>query len=312
MDILDDVLDTMSLRGTLYFQTKFSDSWSVAVPRHSRAARFHYVVQGKSYFHLAPDHNIELSAGDLILIPSGTPHIIASMPTRSAPDLETVLEESGYTGDGFLVLGNEESEFTTQMVCGHFDFRILSEHPFINALPNYIVINPSLRAQNPLLDEALRMVSRRIFNENLGSDAAIRRLSEIVFIELLRLGVGQQKDISLVFDALRDPKIGKSLELIHTHPTDPWNLNSLASEVAMSRSRFAERFKELVGVTPMLYLSDWRLQKALALLGDTSSPIQQVASAVGYKSSSSFTRAFQEKFGMAPKKYRESNSNLCH
>lgn len=307
MDILDDVLDTMSLRGTLYFKIKFSGEWSVMVPRHDRAARFHYVIQGTSYFYIAPDQFIELNAGDLILIPGGVPHVIGDRPTKHAPTLETILQESGYTGDGFLVVGDDDTESTTQMVCGHFDFRKNSEHPIMNSLPNHVVINSSRRAQNPLLDESLRMVSRRIFREVLGSAAAVKRLSEIVFIELLRLGIGQQENNSIFFDAYRDTKIGKSLDLIHSQPTTQWSLNSLASEVAMSRSRFAERFKELVGIAPMSYLSEWRLQKSLALLGDTSKPIQQVASAVGYQSSSSFTRAFQEKFGIPPKVYRETN-----
>jgi AraC-like DNA-binding protein len=282
------------------------------VPRHRQAARFHLVVQGRSHFFIEPDHSVELNAGDLILIPYGNPHIIANLPTKTAPQLETVLEEAGYTGEGFLILGDGETEQATQMVCGHLDFRINAEHPFINALPSYIVINSSIRAQNPLLDESLRMISRRIFKENFGSDAAIRRLSEIVFIELLRLGIGQQEELSPFLNALRDPRIGKSLDIIHSQATKPWNLNLLASEVAMSRSRFAERFKELVGVSPMSYLSEWRLQKALAMLGDTRKPIQQVAADTGYRSSSSFTRAFQEKFGMAPKDYREANSSLQH
>ncbi len=77
----------------------------------------------------------------------------------------------------------------------------------------------------------------------------------------------------------------------------------------MSRSRFAERFKGLVGKSPMLYLSEWRLQKALALVGDTQCSIQQVANLAGYRSPSSFTRAFQGRFGMPPKKYREEVRN---
>lgn len=312
MDILDDVLDTMSLKGALYFQTSFTGSWSVAVPEHKQAARFHLVVQGNSHFYIAPDNHIELRPGDLILIPYGSPHIIANVPSNSAPSLETILEDSGYDGEGFLALGDCSSELATQMVCGHFDFRSKAEHPFLNALPNFVVVDSRARAHNPLLDESLRMISRRIFNDNFGSDAAIKRLSEIVFIELLRLEVGRQETLSPLFGALKDPKIGRSLEIIHSRANKSWTLNLLASEVAMSRSRFAERFKDLVGMSPMSYLSEWRLQKALALLGDTRKPIQQIAAEVGYKSSSSFTRAFQEKFGIAPKTYRENESRTRH
>lgn len=305
MDILEDILDTVDLKGTLYFRTDFSAPWSVEVPTHKHAARFHLVLQGSSYFYIAPDNMIELNVGDLILIPYGASHVIADTPTKQAPRLETVLKDANYNGNHVLIVGEKSETASTQLVCGHFDFREKSEHPFLKALPNYIVIRSSTRAKNPLLDETIRLISRQAFEDSFGSSAAIRRLSEIIFIELLRLGIGQQDDIEPLFKALKDPKIAKSLHIIHTSPTTPWTLGSLASEVAMSRSRFAEQFKKLVGISPMLYLSEWRLQKALALIGDTKQPIQQIATQTGYQSPSSFTRAFQDKFGMAPKEYRE-------
>ncbi len=304
MDILDDVLNTIDLRGTLYFRTNFSEPWSVRVPQHKQAARFHLVVQGRSYFHIGMDHQVELAAGDLILIPNGASHIIADQQCDHAPELETVLQDVGYTGDGVLIVGEGNTQKSTQMVCGHFTFRAKAEHMFLKALPSYIVVTAGVRAQNTLLDASLRLMSSRIFKGALGADATIRRLSEIIFIELLRLGIGQQDEVQSMFKALKDPKISQSLHLIHTLPAAPWTLETLAVEVAMSRSRFAERFKRLVGTSPMSYLSNWRLQKALALIGDTNQSIQQVAKQTGYQSPSAFTRAFQDKFGMAPKEYR--------
>lgn len=306
MDIIEDILDTVDLKGTLYFRTNFSAPWSVEVPKHSQAARFHLALQGRSYFYI-PGHNIiELNAGDLILIPYGASHIIADSPQKQAPTLETVLKDANYNGEHTLVVGKKDDNASTQLMCGHFDFRKKSEHPFLQALPSHIIITSSIRAKNPLLDESIRLISRQAFSQSAGSNAAIKRLSEIIFIELLRLGIDQQSGIEPLFKALKDTKITHSLHIIHTNPTAPWTLESLASEVAMSRSRFAERFKSLMGISPMLYLSEWRLQKALALIGDTTQPIQQVATQTGYKSPSSFTRAFQDKFGMAPKEYRES------
>ena len=72
----------------------------------------------------------------------------------------------------------------------------------------------------------------------------------------------------------------------------------------MSRSRFSERFSDLIGVGPVSYLSDWRLQKALGLLEDRRTPVQQIATMIGYQSAAAFTRAFAGKFGMSPTEYR--------
>jgi AraC family transcriptional regulator, activator of mtrCDE len=304
MDILDDVLSTLNLKGSLYFRTDFSNKWALKVPQHNQAARFHLVTQGRTYVTVANEKPVELSTGDLILIPKGKSHIISEGPANNAPSLETILNESGYKGDGVLVIGSGSHFAATQMVCGHFNFRAGAEHPLLRSLPDYILTSSSDRAKHPLLDEAVNLISRRVFTESLGSTAAVTRLSEIVFIELIRSGISKDPKLSCIVEAFRDGKIARSLQLIHSNPSDSWTVASLATTVAMSRSRFAERFRSLIGMSPMAYLSEWRLQKALSLLEDSRISVQQVASKTGYQSSSAFSRAFQGKFGFAPKDYR--------
>ena len=308
MDILDDIFNTLNLKGALYFRTDFSPPWGVTVPQYANAARFHLVIQGSCYVRISSSHEVELSAGDLILIPRGAIHILADSVCQSAPPLETVLTDAGYTGEGVLAVGSGNVNATTQLVCGHFSFRNDADHPILQALPDYLVTSLALRAQNPLLDEVLRMISRRVFADQLGSAASVTRLSEIVFIELVRSGIGKQSALASILEAFRDPKISLSLKLIHAEHSQPWTVESLASKVAMSRSRFANRFRELMGIGPMSYLSDWRLQKALALLDSSHMSVQQIADHSGYRSPSAFTRAFSGKFGSSPSDYRRQIS----
>ncbi|MEO3427911.1 AraC family transcriptional regulator [Pelagibius sp. CAU 1746] len=305
MDVLNDILDTLELKGALYFRTDFSSPWAVAVPDYAQAARFHLVIQGSCHVRLASGAAVDLSPGDLVLIPRGRGHVLADSAQRQATDLETVLKDSGYGGEGALVVGQGDPRASTQMVCGHFTFRAAAEHPLLRALPESLVITAAMRAREPWLDEVLRLVARRVFAEEIGSAAAVTRLSEIVFIEVLRIGVEQCEELKRIVDAFRDRQIGRALQLIHAQPGDTWTVDRLAAEAGMSRSRFAERFSALVGQGPMAYLADWRLQKALALLerGPASS-VQQVASQTGYKSPAAFSRAFTGKFGVAPSAYR--------
>lgn len=274
------------------------------VPDHLRAARFHLVVKGRTYVKIADATAIELGPGDLILIPKGKSHIISDTPTNIAPVLETVMEKTGYKGDGILVVGAGDPKAATQMVCGHFNFRAGADHPVLRSLPDFILNSASDRVDLPLLNEAINLVTDRVFSEKLGSTAAVTRLSEIVFIELLRSGINTEPEFVSILGAFRDKKIAKSLELIHSNPSGAWTVESLACAVAMSRSRFADRFRCLVGMSPMAYLSEWRLQKALSLLDDSRISVQQVATQTGYQSPSAFSRAFQCKFGCAPKDYR--------
>ncbi|WP_394392078.1 AraC family transcriptional regulator [Shewanella woodyi] len=307
MDILDDVFDTLNLKGVLYFRTDFTSPWGVTVPRYQDAARFHYVIQGRCFIQLSPTTKVELNAGDLILIPRGASHILADSPRDYAPPLETVLNDANYSGDGVLTVGNGNKHAATQMVCGHFSFRQKADHPILQALPDYLVTSMSVRAQQPLLDGALRMIAERIFADEVGSAASITRLSEIVFIELIRSDLSGKSALTSILQAFKDPKISQSLKLIHSEHSQPWTVESLASKVAMSRSRFANRFSELLGTGPMAYLAEWRLQKALALLDNSQMSVQQIADHSGYHSPSAFTRAFSGKFGASPRDYRRQS-----
>jgi transcriptional regulator GlxA family with amidase domain len=169
-----------------------------------------------------------------------------------------------------------------------------------------MLASAATRARTPLLDEMLRLVARTVFSGEIGSDAAVTRLSEIVFIELLRAGIAEDPQLGTMLEALRDKQIGRALELIHANPARPWTVEHLAAEIGMSRSRFADRFSSLMGVGPMAYLADWRLQKALALLDDSRCSVQQVATQTGYQSPAAFTRAFAGKFGLPPTEYRRA------
>lgn len=304
MDVLDDILDTLDLKGVLYFRTDFSGEWAVTVPDLAQAARFHLVVQGRCRVELPSGGAVDLGPGDLVLIPKGRSHVLADGPGREAPPLETVLKATGFDGHGVLAVGAGNPNASTQMVCGHLSFRDRADHPILRALPDHVVITAAMRAREPWLDEMLRLVVRRIFSDTVGSSASVTRLSEIVFIELLRAGIGQGEQFTALMDAYRDVQIGRALELIHMAPERSWTVESLAAEIGMSRSRFADRFSELIGVGPMTYLADWRLQKALSLLDDTRSSIQQVAGRTGYKSAAAFSRAFSGKFGVPPTEYR--------
>jgi AraC-like DNA-binding protein len=311
MDVLDDILDTLDLKGAFYFRTDFSSPWAVTVPDLRQAARFHLVVQGRCHVGFPSDASTDLGPGDLVLIPKGRSHVLADAPGRDAPPLETVLSTAGYDGRGVLVVGTGDPSATTQMVCGHFTFRAGADHPILRALPEYLVTTNAMRARRPWLDDILRLVVRQVFSDTIGSAATVTRLSEIVFIELLRVGIGQSEGLRSVLEAFQDQQIGRALQLIHAEPERGWTVESLAAAVGMSRSRFAERFSDLMGAGPMSYLTDWRLQKALSLLDDARCSVQQVAARTGYRSPAAFTRAFTGKFGLAPSEYRRSPYNIA-
>jgi transcriptional regulator GlxA family with amidase domain len=110
------------------------------------------------------------------------------------------------------------------------------------------------------------------------------------------------------FAGLREPYIARALALLHGDITRRWTVDELGREVGLSRSALADRFIRLIGVPPMHYLANWRMQVATQKLRNTSASLAQVAEIVGYDAEAAFSRAFKRAFGAAPATWRRLNS----
>jgi AraC family transcriptional regulator, activator of mtrCDE len=304
-DVLSDVLDTVALKAAIYFRTDFHPDFGIAVPAYGRAARFHLVVQGSCYATLGDGTRARLQPGDLALVPGGAAHLLSSSETATGEPLADVMGQAGFTGVGPFVVGNGVASESCQMVCGHFTFADGADHPLLRSIPALLHITAADRAARPMLDDVLRLVARCMFEGEPGAAASVSRLSEVLFIEAIRAGIARVPKISRLMSAVYDPQIGKALSLIHGDVAHAWTVESLAAAIGMSRSRFAERFRELVGSAPMAYIAEWRLQRALNLLAQSKEPIKTVAHSIGYRSAAAFTRAFSDRFGYSPKEQRK-------
>jgi transcriptional regulator GlxA family with amidase domain len=155
-----------------------------------------------------------------------------------------------------------------------------------------------------LLDAAVAASDDR----DAGQEAMLAKLSELMFVEALRAHIdGLPPEARSWVAGLRDPEIGTALRLIHGRFAEPWTLESLAREVGMSRSSFADRFTAYVGLPPMTYLAQWRLQVAARLLQGGTMSVARVAATVGYHSESAFNRAFKRHVGRPPGSWRRAD-----
>ena len=134
----------------------------------------------------------------------------------------------------------------------------------------------------------------------------VDRLAEVLFIQLLRAYAIEKSSPNGYLAALNDRQIYKALELIHAQPQHHWTLENIAHTIGMSRSSFAARFKKLVGMTPMAYITRWRMQKAKELLVSTELPLAVISERVGYASEAAFTRAFKRQFKKNPGAMRKA------
>jgi AraC-like DNA-binding protein len=198
----------------------------------------------------------------------------------------------------------------TTLVCGTVQFDHPAARQLIALLPRVITVAPAGTPQDEWLQSTLRLIAAEARELRPGGETVITRLADILVIQAIRSWierdpVGQTGWLG----ALRDRQIGQALALIHRDPARAWTVAQLADAVAMSRSAFAARFSQLVGETPIQYLTRWRMQIALDLLQDDEATVGEAALRLGYQSEAAFSRAFKRAIGVSPGAVRRSGTS---
>jgi len=307
MDLLSDILSHMKLKGTLYFRTSFTSPWGVRVPAYANVSRFHFAHKGRCFIRIGDaEAPVPLEQGDLIIITGGAPHTLYCDPATEvdAVPLDTVVEESGFTGSGALVYGGKETQHETQLICGHFAFDEHAQHPLIDALPPWIHISNYGEIAGSWMENTLKIIGNEAGREQIGGDLIALKLSEIIYAQALRAYLSSEGSSRSVLAGFTDPKIARALKVIHQDPAFPWTLDTLSAAVGLSRTAFATRFSTLMTTTPFNYITQWRMQIARQRLNDSTDAIIEIAEGVGYQSEAAFGRVFKRTFNIAPATYR--------
>jgi AraC-like DNA-binding protein len=300
MDALSSIFDIIKLKSAVYFKSDFSSPWGMDISK-GPYAQFHMIAKGKCILNLKDKKTIELYAGDIVIFPFGEEHWLAdNQNSKKVSGLKVV--ESIWNNNP-IFKGND---LATTIICGHFEFDRNIEHSFIKSLPQYIHISDMDRKEFSWLESISNLIMRESGSDQLGNTIAVNRLAEVLFIHSIRAYILQNNDNIGLFVALKNPKLSNVLKLIHNNPEYNWNLENLAHEAGMSRTLFANKFKETVGETPLLYIRNWRIIKAKQFLKDGSDSISEVAEKVGYSSEAAFNRVFKKKVHKTPAVYRRT------
>lgn len=309
MDVLSKVLDSLHFNGSFYFATDFYSPWSVEVPKYKNVARFHYVARGLCWVRVGESAEpVRLSAGDIIIIPHGTRHILSDTEDRDPISLDEAFAKNNYEGHGLFTIGGGAVTHGTQLVCGHFEFSESFRHPFLSQLPSHIVKQHTGQGSETWIKDTLNFLSHTA-NANFGGSAAvIKRLSEVLFIQMVHYW-NRTNELNKGFvAALNDQQISKGLLAFHNNFADDWTVEKLAFESNMSRSSFAERFKAYMGESPMQYVTTWRLENAKRLLHESQKSLERIANEIGYESAAAFSKAFKRAYDRNPGEFRKSIS----
>lgn len=185
------------------------------------------------------------------------------------------------------------------MVCATVTIGNGLNNPLTLGLPDCLVIPFS---QMVGFDQLLELLYFEAFENRCGKKEALNHLMDYLVIRMYRYAIQENLIENSAISGLADPKISKAVLAIHEQPNQNWSLESLANEANMSRSRFAEYFKDKVGIPPMNYLTEWRISLATKYLID-GRPIKTLHKSLGYSSPTSFARSFQQRLGLTPKEW---------
>jgi len=318
-DTLSEVLRAVRLNGAVFFAIDAASPWVAETPRSSAVApyllpgvehvmEYHVVTSGSCWGGLIDGPAVRLEAGDVIAFPQGDAHVISSAPgMRGEPHMDA-LRSVGQARLPVSVSIKGGGTERASIICGFLGFDARPFNPLLSTLPRVIHVRGSGDT-----DSALRRLVDVALAESAepksGSDCFLSRVSELLFIEVVRRYVATlPADNVGWFAGLRDDGVGRALHKLHERPAHSWTLEELARDVAMSRSALAERFAHFVGIPPMQYLAQWRIQLAASELRTTSASVAEIAERVGYGSEGALSRAFKRWVGVAPALYRRGAS----
>jgi AraC-like DNA-binding protein len=329
VDVLSEVLRVIRLSGAIFFSAKFTAPFAIESPPPPRlAARllptadclaiFHVLAAGKCWIALEGEAPMRLEQGDLIIFPHSHPHIVTSQVGTAPTALDGILLETPADEFPHLTFGGGGA--ATRFVCGYLqcDQRF---NPLMGALPALLWVrrrggateleatgHGSARRTVSLPPDAgawlattLGYLLAEVDAVQPGRRAMLARLAELLYVEVLRryahhLPVGQAGWLA----GLSDPQVGRALRLLHGDPVRDWTVEALARAAGVSRSALALRFTELIGESPMHYLTAWRMHLARQILRESRFAIPEVAARVGYNSEAAFNRAFKRYAGVPP------------
>jgi AraC-like DNA-binding protein len=322
-DTLSDVLRSVRLRSAVFFNVSGLCEWAAEVPPAKQLAPllrlgvehvigYHAVAHGSCWAGMPGGPSVQLLAGDVVMFPHGDAHVVSSAPGVRDSGVSNWLAGGKFdpcplplSCGGRDVAPAEPRDGGTEpaIVCGFLGCDLQPFNPLITALPRLL----HLRAgkDDTWITRFTKQAVAESHARRPGAEVMLARMSETMFVDAVRRYADQlPQQGSGWLAGLRDRFVGRVLALMHERPDQSWTIDELGRRAGLSRSALHDRFLQFVGMPPMQYLAQWRMQAAARALLETRSTIASIALDVGYGSESAFVRAFKRALGRPPAAWR--------
>lgn len=294
MKNLESLFDKLQITTNVFHNGQYCGNWHIDTSG-TGFINFHAITHGQCYLHCSDGNVVLLEKGDMVLLPIDSPHLLS--PTKNHTNKNA--------SAGSISIAKELAADGPVLLCGYFEY----QHPLMGViakeLPEYWVIK-KVSEESRVLHESLQLLisaSLEVSDSVFTSSVVLNKIAEIIFLLIVKHLMGTY---SSTIGALLNPAIAHSLQALHNAPEKHWSVDMLASIANMSKSNYAAKFKACAGVTPIKYLTQWRLRCASNDLSQSSQPIITIANKYGYETEASFSKAFKRELGISPSQKRVS------
>ena len=306
------MLDRLRLDGAIFLRGEYTEAWayesptgemmaSVLRPGRERLLFFHIIANGRCWVAVDDGERHWASRGDVVVLPYGHQHRMGGEDDAECVSVLGLMDPPPWTE--LPVVRHGRGGERTDVICGYLDVDDPLFDPGLAALPPIFVVRPT-GAAAPWVASSLQYVVEATAGGATDSPI-LTTLPAIVLAEVLRLFLAATPAVDHGWlAALRDPVLAPALAEVHRSPERKWTVADLAASSSVSRSLLDERFRKVLGRSPIRYVTDWRLHVAKELLATTDLGVFAVARRVGYDSEEAFSRAFKRAYGLAPAHWR--------
>lgn len=286
------------------WETDAAPSLATMAGGESNTVPFHIVAEGNCWLKL-DDAKSELEQGDVVAFPFGTGHQLGAGSGGRLVTPVKDLPPKPWREIPVLRYGQEATR--VRLLCGYLQCDALNFRPLRDCLPSLLHVKTRASNECYWLRATVEQLVNEVDQPRTGGLSMLERLTEVMFIELLRHRIITAGSRSLGWlTALADPSLGRCLSVIHENPAHRWSVPELSVIAGLSRSTLTERFEAMLNVSPMRYVREWRLYLSSVELSSTRKPVARIAYEAGYGTEAAFNRAFSRTFGAPPATWRQN------
>ncbi|MBE1878378.1 AraC family transcriptional regulator [Myceligenerans pegani] len=305
MDVLTDLLQRSRARGAAFSHSTARGEWGVRFPAAARLA-IHGILAGEAFAWTddgdpSAGRSRHVLAGDVVLIRGPAEQFMGHAPGAGSVPFAGHPSSGPPGGARRMTFGSGTGSATT-FFCGAYTFEGDLCSGLLAGLPVLTVVRP--RAGSGLR-ATLDVFANELLHDTPGQQALLDSLLDVILVQVLREQLAADVQAAPAwYRAMSDPAVGAALRAVHADPARPWTVARLAAEASLSRATFARRFTGLLGMSPLAYVTDWRMALACEQLRAGDAGLAAVARSLGYASEFSFAAAFKRHHGMPPGRWR--------